>query len=280
MRINFADKKANISIAFASDLHLAPFRTDRRIRALNLLPEVDFIVLAGDIAVGMQAVNEAFELADRYPTTHVIFVAGNHEFYDHNIDKQIEKYRKACADHDRVHYIEDESVELLGLTFIGATLWSDFSILGEPELSMDQASRMISDFRYIKTDAVSLITPDYIATKFRKSYEFLDETLAICDPKRTVVISHFPPGLRTRKQNFSVDPLTAYFQANADYLLEFYQPMAWIYGHNHFSNDLRIGRTRLASNQLGYSSEVGRIPKYDPQKLIVLSAGEDHDTEN
>lgn len=271
---------AGISIAYASDLHLPPYKTDRSMRALNFPAEVDLIVLAGDIAVGMQAITEAIELAEQYPTTHLIFVAGNHEFYHQNIDKQIEMYRNACANHDRVHFLENDSVQLLGITFVGATLWSDFSILGEPELAMEKAQRFISDFRYIETGNGELLTPDYIVTKFQKSYQFLNETLANCDPLKAVVITHFPPGLATHNQNFSVDPLTAYFQANVDDLLEIYQPAAWIYGHNHFSNDLRSGRTRLISNQLGYSSEAGRIPTYDPQKVIVLNAGGDDDTRN
>lgn len=263
-------KISEIAIAVASDLHLAPFKTDRRIRALNFPPEVDVVILAGDIAVGMQSVNEAIELAERYPASDVILIAGNHEFYNHDIDRQIEGYRESCADHDRVHFLENESVELFGLTFLGCTLWSDFSILGEPELAMNQAKRLINDFRYIETGAGKLITPEYIAAKFQESYQFLDETLSNCDSDKTVVITHFPPGLETRNPNFSLDPLTSYFQANVDYLLESYQPALWVYGHNHYSNDLKIGRTHLVSNQMGYASEEGRIPPYDPLKLITL----------
>lgn len=263
-------KKSSISIALASDLHLTPFRSDRRNNALNFPPDVDIIVLAGDIAVGVQSIREAIELADRYPSSHVILVAGNHEFYYRNIDSQIEGYRESCAQHDRVHFLENHSIELLGVKFIGCTLWTDFSILGEPELAMDHAKRMISDFICIQGNAGDYITPQFVFRKFEESYQFLDETLANCNPEKTVVISHFPPGLETRNKNFSLDPLTAYFQANVSYLLDFYQPALWLYGHNHFSNDLKIGRTRLVSNQLGYPAEEGHIPPYDPLKLITL----------
>jgi hypothetical protein len=60
-------KTSNISIAFASDLHLPPFYSNRRDDALYFPPEADVIILAGDIAVGNLAAEEAFNLAERYP---------------------------------------------------------------------------------------------------------------------------------------------------------------------------------------------------------------------
>ncbi|MDO8272040.1 MAG: metallophosphoesterase [Gammaproteobacteria bacterium] len=271
-------KNPKISIAYASDLHLPPTRTQRRIRALNFPPESDVIVLAGDIAVGMQAADVAFDLAEWYPETHIVWIAGNHEFYGNSIDDQIDLYRKICTHQDRIHFLENDSVELFGIKFLGCTLWTDFSILGDSELAMEQAEQLISDFRFIRTRAGSPISPKFVSNKFQESHRFLDEQLAACDPQRTIVVTHFPPGMATANPNFMVSPLTAYFNANAEFLINSYQPALWIYGHNHFSNDLEFGRTRIVSNQLGYPSEDGRIPRYDPSRLIVLDTGTDDDT--
>lgn len=264
---------STISIAVSSDLHLAPSSTCRRNNALYYPPEADIIILAGDIAVGDLAAEEAVNLAERYPNSQIILIAGNHEFYYSTIDRQIERYRRACADHNRVHFLENDGVELFGIRFLGCTLWSDFSLLGEPEIAMHQAETCIADFKYIKSREGAIIKPKDIISKFEESYRFLDDQLASGDPAKTVVVTHFPPGMRTRNPNFEVDPLTAYFQANVDFLIENYQPALWVYGHNHFSADLTVGRTRILSNQLGYPSEDGRIPAYDPQKLIILENG-------
>lgn len=272
-------KTSYISIAFSSDLHLAPFNTSRRDHALNFPQDADVIILAGDIAVGEQASVEAFKLAETYPNSHIVRITGNHEFYYSGIEQKIEQYRKACADHDRVHFLENACVELFGVRFIGCTLWTDFTILGEPELAMQEAEAAIADFRFIESRGGASIKPKDIARKFEESYRFLDDQLAAGNPDRTVVITHFPPGMRTRNPNFEVDPITAYFQANVDYLIENYQPKIWVYGHNHYSADQTVGRTRIVSNQLGYPSEFGRIPAYDPQKLIILETGADHDVE-
>ena len=74
-----------------------------------------------------------------------------------------------------------------------------------------------------------------------------------------------------RNPQFSIGPITAYFCANVDDIIDRYQPALWIYGHNHFSNDLQRGATRLVSNQMGYPREAGSIPVYAPDKTIILS---------
>jgi Icc-related predicted phosphoesterase len=90
------------------------------------------------------------------------------------------------------------------------------------------------------------------------------------DPSKVVVVTHFSPGLETRNTNFSTDLLTAYFQANVSGLILDTKPALWVYGHNHFGNDLHIGNTRVVSNQLGYPQEGGRIPPFDAGRLIEL----------
>ncbi len=262
-----------VSIAFGSDLHLRRAGIQRSSKALGFPESADVIVLAGDIADGMHTAMIAFELADRHPTAHIIWVAGNHEFYNTVIDDQLQRFREACNDHDRVHFLENDSVEILGVTFLGCTLWTDFSILGEPELAMDAAGRCISDFSFITTRPTVTFIPMDAASRFKQSYAYLDEALAACDPDKTVVITHFPPGLETRNPSFPVDAITAYFQANVSFIRETYQPALWIYGHNHFSSDLQIGDTRVVSNQLGYESEDGRIPAYDASRLVYLDGG-------
>lgn len=69
-----------------------------------------------------------------------------------------------------------------------------------------------------------------------------------------------------------MDTITAYFQAKVDHIIDKYQPALWVYEHNHISNYLRRGITRLVSNPLSYPSEAGRIPSYNDKKTINLSS--------
>ncbi|MDX9875520.1 MAG: metallophosphoesterase [Spongiibacteraceae bacterium] len=234
---------------------------------------VDVIVLAGDIHVGDRAAREAVALSERFPCADIVWIAGNHEFYRRDIDDQLKAYRSVSADHPRVHFLEDESVEIRGVTFLGCVLWTDFSLLGEPDRSIALADRVINDFYLIKTAQGRQLTAQDAELRFQTSRSFLEEALSMCEPDQTVVVTHFAPGLETVSQNFDLSDITPYFQADVIDLIDRYQPSHWIFGHNHYSNDLMRGRTRLISNQGGYPSELGTIPAYDPTRVVVVDGG-------
>lgn len=258
-----------MKIVAASDLHLEFSQADWS-QALAFPTDTDVIVLAGDIGVGNLSTEIVLDLSDKYPRSHIVWVAGNHEFYNHNIDSQIEKYRSACSKNDRVHFLENSSVEIHSVRFLGCTLWTDFSILSDSERSMHIADRGVNDFSLIRTRDEDRFRPQDSAEFFKISSTYLEAELSISNSNKTVVVSHFPPGLKTHNKKYSLDGLAAYFQANVDHIINQYQPSLWIYGHNHCSDDFRIGNTRLVSNQLGYPSEQGHIPTYDASKTIHL----------
>lgn len=260
-----------MKICLASDLHLEFPNADRQM--LDFPEDADVIVLAGDIHVGDGSAREALALAARYPRAEIVWIAGNHEFYRRNIDDQLKTYRDISAAHPRVHFLENESVEIQGVTFLGCVLWTDFSLLGDSERSSALADRQINDFYLIKTARKREFTAQDAALRFKASRSFLDKALSMGDPDKTVVVTHFSPGLETVSQNFDISDITPYFQANVIDLIDRYQPSHWIFGHNHYSNDLRRGRTRLISNQGGYPAELGMIPAYDPTRVVAIDSG-------
>ncbi|WP_341939655.1 metallophosphoesterase [Marinimicrobium sp. C2-29] len=258
-----------MKLAVASDIHLEFSSTDRS-SALSFPTDVDVIVLAGDIGVGKQSLDIVFDLSLKFPSTSIVWIAGNHEYYQRNIDQQTDEYRSAFESHERIHFLENESIVIDSVKFVGCTLWTDFSILGESERSMFVADRGINDFRLISTKQNDRFTPKDSANRFRRSVSYLEAELSKSDAEKTVVVSHFPPGLKTHNKNYALDDMASYFQANVDHIIHQHQPALWIYGHNHYSDDLRIGSTRLVSNQLGYPSEQGHIPAYSPSMIIHL----------
>lgn len=260
-----------MKIAFASDLHLE-FPSVDRARALAFRGNSDVIVLAGDIEIGMNTVDVALQLSDLFPKSHIVWVAGNHEFYHRNIETQIERYREACKTHARVHFLENDSIQIGSTKFVGCTLWTDFSLLGDAKGAMQIAESAITDFKLIQTSRGEWFTPQDAANLFQGSCAYLESELSKREAQNTVVISHFPPGLETRNPRFERSPITAYFQANACAIIEKFQPALWIFGHNHYSHDLQIGSTRVVSNQLGYPSEAGLIPSYRADKTIDLNS--------
>ena len=259
-------------IAFASDVHVEFYRHDPA--WIPPLPDsCDVLVLAGDIDNHKHAIESVQRISDALPATEVIFVAGNHEFYRKSIDRQILRFREAFADHQRIHYLENDSLELEGITFLGCTLWSGFDALGPEtvEPCMTEARRGILDFQVIRTDAGSRpFYPMDAAVRYQESRTFLQAALAQSAPEQTVVITHFPPCMEVRHKGILPNLLTGYFQANCLDIIQTFQPAAWIYGHNHWSDDIMLGKTRVVSNQLGYPEERIVIPEYDPEKMLEV----------
>ena len=89
--------------------------------------DADVVVLAGDVGVGTAGVEWA---ARRFRAIPVLYVPGNHEYYDHDL-RNVDDLRAAAPDH--IHVLDKEVLELGGVRFLGATLWTDFRLHGEGE---------------------------------------------------------------------------------------------------------------------------------------------------
>ena len=99
-------------IHILSDLHLefAPFQPSE--------VDADVIVLAGDIHTGKNGIKWILKTI---PDRPVIYSLGNHEFYGQKIPKLIDEI-KEVAQGTNVHVLENESVEIGNVVFLGATL--------------------------------------------------------------------------------------------------------------------------------------------------------------
>lgn len=145
-----------LTVAVISDLHFE-FRKGDSNWMPPLPTDCDVLVLAGDIGLGQGALDAVFKIADALPETYIIWVAGNHEFYRQSIDKQLAKYRAACAGNPQIHFLENETVNIDCYRFLGCTLWSGFDCLGLEKrcLAMQEAQYAISDFSLIRKDGGS-----------------------------------------------------------------------------------------------------------------------------
>src|SRR5215831_15400289 len=108
-----------------SDLHLefAPF-TPPAVAA-------DAVILAGDVSTGRNGLKWALKCFSDRP---VIYVLGNHEFYGQKLQKLIAEL-KEMARGTNVHVLENEGCTIGEVTFLGATLWTDFALNGNPVVS-------------------------------------------------------------------------------------------------------------------------------------------------
>jgi hypothetical protein len=116
-------------------------------------PDFDVLVVAGDLIPRME--RGVKWLLERVPDRPVIYIAGNHEAYGQDIDIDIEKARIAAAG-TQIHVIQNQTVAIGEISFLGATLWTDFDLFGDAEYAMMAAGETMNDYRKIRVRSYEL----------------------------------------------------------------------------------------------------------------------------
>jgi predicted phosphodiesterase len=136
--------------AVLSDLHVEFEAFDPSPQAR----QADLVILAGDIHNGVAAL----EWARRsFPGQRLVQVAGNHEFFGGCWQRVMEEMREA-ADLLDIHLLEEDSVVIDGVQFLGATMWTDFRLFEAPgrplQMTAEEAKpllqRRMIDFSLIR----------------------------------------------------------------------------------------------------------------------------------
>jgi len=217
------------------------------------LPDVaaDLVILAGDTDRGTKGVVWARK---RFPETSVLYIAGNHEFYGERIGRLHEKLREAARD-SNVVILENETYELNGYRFFGATLWTDFALLGDrqsPMLSAGEKHAGMNDYRKIRRHDTSKLQPKHTALLHADSRLALTQFLEAGDRAKSVVITHHARSINSLPARKHADLVSAAYASHLDELIIERGPALWIHGHIHETRDYTIGRTRILNNAHGY----------------------------
>ncbi len=216
-------------------------------------------VFAGDI---VSEPNHWGLLASRLPAMPTIVVLGNHEFYGGHWPDDMAGYRLVLSAFPYVYLLEQGTVVVEGVRFIGTTLWTDL----DNGAGAGVAAQVINDFRMIH-HAGRLLTPVDIMEAHHSAVAWLRTTLAHPFDGPTVVVTHHAPSRLSHHKGFPLNERATAFQARLDNLIREFQPAAWIHGHTHWPVQYRIGRTWVVSNPLGYRGE-GVV--WDPDAMVEV----------
>lgn len=218
-------------------------------------PKADVLVIAGDMVSSPKVAKGYISSFREQTDVPVIYVLGNHEYYDFTIPEALDKYKEAVKSISDVHLLEKERIELQGVTFLGTTLWSDLS---DP-LAALAVSQALSDYQFIKkNDKTACVTSQDLHTEHVVALSWLKTALSATQGK-TVVVTHHAPCWACRDTQFDYDKnsqwITAGFCNRLDTLIYQSNIDYWLYGHTHRSLSYNIHNTKIVSNQVGYQHE-------------------------
>jgi hypothetical protein len=250
-----------------SDLHLETETFDP-----TPAPGAELLVLAGDIDNSWQALER---FAD-WPVP-VLFVAGNHEFDDRELDDAWPALRERCAslglrmlERETAVY---EDAQRRRVRFVGTVRWCDFELFGAAR--RERAMRAGAYFQRVMR-ATQHGQP-FDAAAVREEALGCRAWLAgvLAEPAAgrwdaTVVVTHFAPSFASADPRYGAQAGTASFCNADDELLPGVD--LWLHGHLHCRHDYMVqhpdGRqTRVVSQARGLESK-GETAGFEPAKLV------------
>ena len=227
--------------------------------------DADIVILAGDIGVGLGGIEWA---AHHYPRAPVIYVPGNHEFYDHDIGLTDELKSTAAAN---IHVLNDDKLELHGIRFLGSTLWTDFNLYGAAQawFARRRAKRLMEDFTSIRNGGRPF-TPEDSVELHESSKVWLVAELEKGFEGPTVVVTHHLPASTSVAKQYANDSLNPAFASRLEDVIEKYRPELWIHGHTHVPCDYELFDTRVVCNPGGYPGE-NRRSEFKDDLVVSVS---------
>jgi predicted phosphodiesterase len=216
--------------------------------------DFDVLILAGDIGVGMKGVKYIESLQLEQP---VLYLAGNHEYYKNALPHLTDKIRDYLREKkSNIQFLECRAIELGGVRFLGATLWTDYGALGNVMQSQMVAQLDMNDYKYIRiSPAFHRATPAHLLTEHRKAISFIKGELMQPFDGKTVIITHHAPS--TKSVYDATDSMTPCYASNLEYLMSD-RVSLWIHGHTHLPVDYVVNGTRVLSNPKGYPDAAPR----------------------
>jgi predicted phosphodiesterase len=230
----------------------------------------DAVVLAGDIDSGAAGIHWGREY---FPESEIIYVPGNHEFYGSEMQDMLGKMRRA-AKQSGVHLLDADSVEIDGVRFLGATLWTDFALYGaEPKdiaRSMAIGQSMMADYQVIRWKDTGPLAPDDTREIHGLQRAWLNHELSKPFAGSTVVVTHHLPHSKSVHAKYKGDLLNPCFASDLSPLLR--PPVKlWIHGHTHESMDYEVEGTRVVCNPRGYLPQDPN-KRFNPKLVVEVSA--------
>jgi hypothetical protein len=180
----------------------------------------------------------------------VVYVEGNHFFYHNDYFGRIHELKNKLSLPRNVYFLENETVEIEDVVFIGATLWTDFQ--GKDFFKMQVARKNMNDFAVIKKPTGQRLLPEDTVDIFCESKDYIFDVINSTSGKKRVVVTHHGVSPLSIHERFRGDSLNSAFMSDLSGEIIDHGPDLWVHGHTHNSFDYMLGKTRVVVNPYGY----------------------------
>lgn len=259
----------------------------------------DILFIAGDIAGSYERELKFLQGLSKDITCPIYVVAGNHLGYDYYLNAYYDYYigdgfgsfhgRKANPLHrtkqwsidylkknmpENITYLDNDYVDIGEYIIFGGTMYSDYKLYPNKELSQRIGEMYLNDFRcvYIYDKKIKAVRPvntdDYISYHSlfkRRLNKCIKET-----NKPIIVISHFAPSSQSISSKYTKGnqvSINASYASNMDkYIKSNPKIKYWIHGHMHDEFDYMIGDTRVICCPFGY--HINGEQKQSPRRWL------------
>ncbi len=244
-------------VLVTADLHLDTWQHAARdpfSSALPALGAIDVLIVAGDLANNPirnwpMALSRLSMLMD---PSKIYILPGNHDYYHFNVsgDERLQGMVESAG----MNWAQKAVVEIDGVRFLCATLWTDFRLSGDAVAAKHAAGRAMNDYQLItQTAAGDRLLPQHTAAIHVDHLVWLTAEIARPFNGRTIIITHHGP---SPSASGPIDQITPAFVSNLDDWILHHKPDCWLFGHTHRRLTGKVGSTPIINVSLGYPSEV------------------------
>lgn len=188
---------------------------------------------------------------------HVIYIMGNHEFYNGKFYAGIDYMRNECAKYPNIYMLEQDTKIIDDVVFVGGTLWTNMN--KRDPLTMHAIEGMMNDFRIIRNDhrSYAAMSAQDVAIRHDRTLGYIKLMVQEHKDKKCVVVGHHSPSFKSAHPMYAHETLMngGYHSDLSEFILDHPQIVLWTHGHTHHPFDYVIGKTRIVCNPRGYEND-------------------------
>jgi predicted phosphodiesterase len=244
-------------IQYISDIHLE-LLSESKASALieKIVPQsvdVNVLILAGDIGNPFSKSYLQLLRSVQMKFTKTFVIAGNHEYYDNDIDETKMQLRTICDRFPTISFLDNTSEIYMGYKWIGTTQWSHIS---KPKYTINDTVA-INDMTVDKYNELHAEAVQFLTSELKSS---LDE-----NKEKVIVITHHLPLDELTNPFYTQGYFAKYnqwFSADLHELIINNQSIiaVWFYGHTHLKTVQTFHNIKFYCNPTGYNNENPGLP--------------------